>query len=188
MIDLFQYEEFSQNMKPLGQLSEDTKNNTELIFSDLPAVSFDDVKTQYTAALHCSDENACSVDALMQNGDRVLMIEFKNGEVNSGEIKRKIWDSLLIFCDITKKQVSDTRAESDFFLVYNKSNNELNHQEKKKISKSEERDWINNHVFRIAGQEFIRYDLSRFQGLYFREVHTYTAEEFTTYLQTHFSA
>ena len=188
MIDLSRYGDFSRNMKPLRKISEDTKNNTELISSDLPAVSFDDVKTQYTAALSCSDENAYSVDALMQNGDRVLMIEFKNEEVKSGEIKRKIWDSLLIFCDITKKQVSDTRAETDFFLVYNKNKNELNHQEKKMISESENRDWLNSHVFRIAGQEIIRFDLSRFQGLYFREVHTYTTEQFEDYLTKHFPA
>lgn len=187
MIDLSAFELFQQNIKPLGETSKDTANGQYLISSNIQAISFDDVKTKYTASLHISDEKACSVDALIQCGETTLMVEFKNGKVSSSEIKNKIWDSLLIFSDITGKLVSDTRLEMDFFLVYNKERNPLNHQEQKMIAESEARDALVNSILRVAGKELIRFQLDNFE-LYFRKVHTYTAEQFEDYLTKHFPA
>lgn len=156
--------------------------------SDIQVLNFDTVKTAYTNSLGLSEGAACSVDALLfkeQNSTdegssdkSVFFIEFKNGKIES-QIKRnianKVRDSLLIYNDIKKLSVEDMRKQAVFILVYNAAKNP-----------DSSRSSIAQSVMGRANQELIRFNLDRFKGLYFKEVHTYTENQFQSFLQRTF--
>ena len=87
-------------------------------------------------------------------------------------VKDKIRDSLLILFDLTKENISYSRKNIIFILVYNQSKNPLDSRQK-----------INQHFSSKAGAEVIRFDLEKYQTLFFKEVHTYTEEEFEKYIE-----
>lgn len=92
---------------------------------------------------------------------------------------------MLIFCDIINKDISFTRNNIVFILVYNGEKNPLPNQIKKQVSdESSSRVEIGRHIAQKAKKEFILFDLERFQTLYFKKVHTYTTEQFEEYLKT----
>ena len=124
MIDWKNYKIFSDNLSNLKEISKDDsdKENIDYMTDSLKeAVNFDAVKTEYTNGLNLSEENATSVDGIFEMSNHLIFIEFKNGNMKNQKrsVKDKIRDSLLIFCDITGKQVKDTREWLEFILVYN---------------------------------------------------------------------
>ena len=185
MLDFDKYPIFCQNRGRLRELSRDGSGAEDgyVTESGIEAVDFDGVKRAYTRELGLSDESAASVDALIFHGGRVVFIEFKNGKVVNRDIKSKIRDSLLIFCDIVSKSISDTRREADFVLVYNFDKNPLPNQlTGGMVQESPSREEIAKYFLKKGGSELIRFDLEKYKSLYFREIHTYTKEEFEGYL------
>lgn len=183
MIDLRSFEIFCNTQETLRNISKDnsdSENIQYMVNSTQEAVNFDLVKRKYTNRLGHSEEDAASVDALTQLKDGALsFIEFKNGKVSSREIKHKIRDSLLIFFDIVKRNADFSRNYMDFVLVYNSQKNPPPNQLKKgKLQEAPSRITIGNYFLNKADKELILFDLERYQGLYFRRVHTYTAEKF----------
>ena len=144
--------------------------------SQMQVIYFDEVKGKYVRALDVS-ETPCSVDALhIQNGIAVF-IEFKNGKMTTEKIYNihyKIYDSLLIFGDIMKQNVSSFRKNLDFILVYNEAKNPDDPNSRQKSSKAE----IADRISQKGKTRHIRFNLERFQNLYFRNVYTYTEREF----------
>ena len=112
-------------------LKEDSIDNSEpghicyMTESERETINFDGVKTEYLNQRGLSEENAKSVDSLLEKDGILYMIEFKNGNMKSekSRVKIKIRDSLLIFCDIVKENISFTRENMDFILVYNEEKN-----------------------------------------------------------------
>ena len=49
------------------------------------------------------------------------------------------------------------------------------------VQESDSREAIAKHFLGKAKEELIRFDLERFKTLYFRNVHTYSKEEFKAY-------
>ena len=183
MIDLRSFEIFCNTQETLRNISKDnsdSENIQYMVNSTQEAVNFDLVKRKYTNRLGHSEEDAASVDAITQLKDGALsFIEFKNGKVSSREIKHKIRDSLLIFFDIVKRNADFSRNYMDFVLVYNSQKNPPPNQLKKgKLQEAPSRITIGNYFLNKADKELILFDLERYQGLYFRRVHTYTAEKF----------
>ena len=177
MSKLIDIDIFRNNIISLKEASYDDKNNCYMTSSNIEVIDFDKVKREYLNNLGLSEECAKSVDAIIDyNGiidykGNVILIEFKNGKMKNEKkaVKEKIKDSLLIFGDIIGKTISSIRNDTKFILVYNESKNS-----KIEISKS---------VFNRAGEEIIRFDLEKFKGLYFQEIHTYTEEEFEKYIK-----
>ena len=99
--------------------------------------NFDLVKQKYLNNLGHSENDAQSVDALTQTEKAIVFIEFKNGRVHNSDVKTKIRDSLLIYCDITKSTISTTRADSVLVLVYNLESNPIPNQ----LTKGEPPTW-----------------------------------------------
>ena len=99
------YNIFVNNIKPLQILSRDDSNTNNIHYmvdSQISAIDFDKVKEIYAKGLGIS-QTPTSIDAILPLEERFIFIEFKNGKINSEEkrnIKSKIKDSLLIFCDI----------------------------------------------------------------------------------------
>lgn len=187
MIKLDDYDIFRENKKSLRELSKDDSDPNDVQYmTDVPmdAVDFDKVKRIYANRLGLSEECAASADALMSAKNRVLLIEFKNGKVNNRNVKDKVRDSVLLFCDITEKHIADTRENVEFVLVYNPGRNPMPNQViKARTQESASRDAIGKHFMLKANQEYIRFDLERYKRLYFKDVHTYSVEEFEGYLE-----
>lgn len=190
MINIEDYIIFKNNIKTLKELSADDSDPHNIQYmteSSISAVNFDSVKTKYANDLDLSEETMTSVDALVCTQDNMAFIEFKNGSMKKEKrkVKDKIRDSLLLFCDVTKKNISETRQKLDFVLVYNLEKNPLPNQLTKAMTQeSASRIKIGNYFSHKGGQEFVLFDLKRFEKLYFRKVHTYAQEEFEQYLCT----
>lgn len=164
---------YKNHITTLQNTSKDTANNDSMTDSKISVYNFDNIKRNY-AKKRCRNKNAVtSVDAIYKcttNGD-FIFIEFKNGRINDNmadEVADKIKDSLLIFCDITKCSISETRKHMDFILVYN--------QDKESYSRKQ----ISSHISNKAGETFIDFGLKKYKNIYFKEVYTYSKEIFNT--------
>lgn len=171
------YPIFRSHMDTLKEMSKDTSTEPAqyMTESTTEAVNFDKVKQAYVNRLGLSEEAAKSCDTLAFLSGGPTFIEFKNGKVSPGEIKNKIRDSLLIYGGITGQSITETRQIMEFVLVYNPEKN---------IDKSHQasRETIAELVTNKAKVELRRFDLEHYRTLYFRDVHTYTPEEFENYL------
>ena len=192
MIKIDDYDILCDNKMTLKELSKDDSDNENIEYvtdSMLVATNFDLVKRLYTNSLGLSEEVVSSADALVETNDSIALIEFKNGTVVNREIKDKARDSLLILCDIIEKEISYTRKYLDFVLVYNESKNPLPNQYTKGVVRdSSSRLNISKYFLQKGKEEIVLYDLNRYKGIYFREIHTYTQEEFEEYLKNNFAS
>lgn len=119
--------------------SKDTKNDEFMTESELQVINFDKVKSAYTADLGLQDSKAHSVDAFVRGKDgSFYLIEFKNGDISrkQNEIHLKIRDSLLLICDICKKEISNTREDITFVFVYNEEKANITMQDRIAIAKA----------------------------------------------------
>ena len=177
------------NLSSLKEISKDDSDKSNIQYmtkSLLEVINFDEVKKKYINSLGLSEDNASSVDGILEIGDRVDFIEFKNGKMKNEKrnVKDKIRDSLLMFCDITEKQICDTREQVEFILVYNQEKNPVHGRVvSEEIQESYSRIEIAKYFSKKAKKEFIRFDLEKFKKLYFRDVHTYSEEEFKDYIE-----
>ena len=169
------YPIFSDHRDTLKEMSKDTSQGQSQYMTERmeEAVNFDLVKRAYTNNLGLSEETASSCDSLAFLSAGPIFIEFKNGKVKTADVKTKIRDSLLIYGGITGQTIADTRMQMEFVLVYNGQKN---------LDKSQSKAAIIAHLANRANTEYIRFDLERFQTLYFKAVHTYTPEEFEKFL------
>lgn len=185
MIDVYAYDILTNNRATLKELSKDTSGDKVVYMteSSIDAIDFDHVKTEYTNRLKLSEESASSVDALACIGSNCVFVEFKNGNMQSEKrkVKNKVRDSLLVLCDIIKRDISFTRENMSFILVYNKEKNTHPHNTNSRCA-------ISEHIMKQANIEEIRFGLDIFQTLYFKEVHTYNEDEFEAYLSRNIAA
>lgn len=97
--------------------------------SQLEVVNFDHFKGWYLSVLHKAgyptDYELKSVDALyMSNTDTLIFIEFKSGNVNEGDIRRKVSDSVMIYLDYRNEKLSTFRTKAEFILVCSEDSRE----------------------------------------------------------------
>lgn len=152
--------------------------------SQIEVVDFDKVKEEYAGNLHLSIRPT-SNDALhIAAGSNDTFIEFKNGslwqEKKRAEVRSKIYNSVLMLTDIIGENISYTRKHLNYILVYNETKNpdEENINEKTEVQDSQAREEISKSVFKLAKERKIRFGLDKFKGYCFKEVATYTKEEF----------
>lgn len=157
---------FAENQFTLQKASEDTSKTPPvcMVSSKRNAVDFDTVKTRYTSCLRLRNHSAASIDAMYEYEDAIVFVEFKNGNKSvNRNINDKLRDSLLIYCDITKSTISDTRTDVIFVLVLN----DQKIKEKTKI-----------HMNVAQRSENTQYDFVKYKGIYFSDVCIITADEF----------
>lgn len=172
---------FKNNLTTFKEASRDNDNgiNRYMTESKTKVINFDKVKEKYIKGMGLS-EPPCSVDALHIKGQVYNLIEFKNGKMKGPtkfNVQNKIYDSLLIFNDITHSDISFCREHVNFILVYNESKNPNEAQE------NSSRVSIGKYFSGKAGRHFIRFDLEKFQKIYFKGVYTYTENEFEEFLE-----
>ena len=121
---LKRYAEFSDPLvhKSLKETSKDSSKSPEefMTANKISVIDFDQVKNKYLKERSLYEDNAKSVDALyMLNNEVLCFTEFKNGDFKASEIIEKSLSSVLMFCDITSKDLSYMRENAVFVLVYN---------------------------------------------------------------------
>lgn len=169
---------------PIADTSYDSTNGVSMSYSTLPVYNFDSVKEVHTRSWGLS-KHPKSADALHFDEDgSAAFIEFKNCAIRTGkriEVRRKMYDSLLILEDIAPKGLEFSHKHCDFILVYNAQKNSTPDEDvnpAQRISPSSHRVDIAENLLAKAGEEFIRFGLEDFQDYCYRAVHTYSEEEF----------
>lgn len=188
------------NKKTLKQLSYDEANQEYLTDSEIMAVDFDQVKRCYTSNLGVRDRCAHSVDALLYKDDGTLyFVEFKNQKISKGkdakDLRMKSIESLVIVSDILDQKISNLCKNIDFILVYSAEKNSMakENAEKEKEKEQEELNrkqqkaltdkyYIVNRVMKKANEELVCFGLETLKKVFFKNVHTFTEEEFQAYL------
>lgn len=196
MIDLNTFQIFADHLSNLKETSIDKRDGTPqyMTLSTRDAVNFDDVKEEYVKQLGVS-EIPKSNDALFDDGKGFLVfVEFKNGFMDHPKqfaVRKKVYDSALIFTDITSKGISYMRNHMKYILVYNETANQgnnsdkdLKEKQKTAVQQSPAFDAFAKNVGRYANEEYVCFGLKIFQNYCFKEVHTYTEAEFDAYLST----
>lgn len=120
-LDLYNIDIFKKNKKTLKETSKD--DNVDVVDLLDNAIYFDGVKNEYNSHLNLK-QCPKSIDAVLEldNYKNIIFVEFKNGNIDSNElyeICKKIYDTLLIFSDITKKTIDFMRENIEFILVCN---------------------------------------------------------------------
>lgn len=197
MINLRNYEQL-QKWTTLKETSKNSPNKATVIYmveSDLEVIDFDEVKNCYIRELGVKvGETPKSNDALFELNGELYFVEFKDGNMQKAihDVRRKIYDSLLIFCDIIKENISFTRQHMNYILVYNqekiqKSDDEKQNEDKggvKQLDKSELNATPSHENFIENMMELADIDLDifglekQFKNLYFKKVFTYNKERF----------
>ena len=196
MIDLKSYEklQYFTTLKEASMNDADKRHIMYMVDSEAEVIDFDKVKENYISQLHVLDTPK-SNDALLEFDGKLYFIEFKDGNMRDAifEVKRKIYESLLVFCDITGENISFTRENMNYILVYNKENSrkyieklvekrEKNSSSlsKKEINESQSYDQFLGIMGSLSKINVDIFGLKKqFQKMYFKEVYTYDKEEFT---------
>ena len=184
MIDLESFKILKRNKSTLKETSKRKNDGLDLFMteSNLEVVDFDAVKLDYTGEI-ASPYTPTSSDALFidDNGE-CFLIEFKDGFIDnkvSYEIWLKMLDSLLILTDILENTVSFTRKKLNFILVYNEGKNPLPEGVNEGMQVSASRVTIAEYfIEKKSKKRFIRFNLERFDELYFVNVFTYNQSIF----------
>jgi len=179
---------FRKNLSSFKETSKDTDSGCVeyMTQSDIEVINFDGVKNEYVKDLHLT-YTPCSNDALYITAGEIYFVEFKNGIMKKDKIfnvYNKIYDSLLIFNDIIGANISFCRKNVNFVLVYNECKNPC---PKDDISKSipqgqdSSKARIGKYFTAKANKSYTRFDLGRFEKLYFKKVFTFTESEFENF-------
>lgn len=191
MIKISQHLLFNTNQSTLRSTSEDNSTGSECFMtqSDITVVSFDNVKKEYVRNLGLTEIPKSNDALVIDSDDKATFIEFKNGCINRNDVydlRKKIYDSLLIFSDITGFGISKMRTNMDYILVYNEEKNPDACDNNKvdpsaNIQHSVSRTAIGKQVFKRAKDHFVQFGLGVFEKYCFSNVYTYTVREFEQY-------
>lgn len=181
---------FKNQKSTLKAVSYDDKNDTFMVDLDTEAIDFDKVKEEYIKNLKLSNTPSSNDGLVLEDSGRIFFVEFKNGNLQQEVFKlgKKIYDSVLIFTDLTGNSIGEMRKSVEYVLVYNEKANVRfisNAQTKAKEHSNEENAKITlaNDLLKLGGEEFILCDLDKFQNYCFKAVHTYTVSQFEEYLE-----
>ncbi len=187
--DLEKIKSLTDRKTTLKATSYDKNNDVYMVESQQPAVDFDKVKEDYIKNLKLSVTPKSNDALLWENNGRIFFVEFKNGDLRTERfsLSKKIYDSVLIFTDLTNSSISDMRNSVEYVLVYNFNVNtkfiqKSREDAEKTRSEDEEKIILGTELMKLGEEEFILCDLEKFQNYCFKSVHTYTVSQFQEYL------
>ena len=180
------------NTSTLEQTSEDDNNGEHMTKSQLKVINFDSVGgKKYTKNNNLSIQLKTNDVLFLHNDERYTFIEFKNGKLlnksNRIDIKKlkdielKILNSMFVLGDIEGKSLNTLKEITNYILVYNEEKNSPN--EKNSISEIGNY-FVNQGSSLSVGEntldkdEIICFGLEKFKDYCFKNVHTYSKEEF----------
>ena len=146
----------------LKKISVDESKNPNVYLSECKTkvIDFDEVKKVYLKNRGMLEGDSMSVDALyMLPSGLLCMVEFKNGDFSSADIIEKAMSSVLIFNDITEKNIKFTRDNMIFVLVYNSEVKRPNPRQKAACGKA-----------KLAKRKYSIFGLEHLNGFCFNDV------------------
>ena len=180
------------NTSTLNQTSKDDNNEEYMTESQIKVINFDSVGgDKYTRNNNLSIQLKTNDVVFLHNDERYTFIEFKNGKLldksNRIDIKKlkdielKILNSMFVLGDIEGKSLNTLKEITNYILVYNEEKNSPN----EKNSISEIGNYFVNQGSNLSivestfeKDEIICFGLEKFKGYCFKNVHTYSKEEF----------
>ena len=158
---------FEDYLTTLKETSKDEDNADYMTESTYPAINFDCFKNDYDSNKFCGFR---SNDALLippNCTNKFVFVEFKNGRIDNKtsmtEIVEKIYESLFVFNEVKKENISFDRFHVVYVLVFNEMKNSQYA--------------IENHSAKLAGKKYIIPQLNRYKIL-FSDFFTMTKSEF----------
>ena len=191
MIDISTYPILSNHMTTLKNTSIDKRDDRTVVYmteSTIQAVNFDKVKEEYVKSLKLSEVPKSNDALIADKNNKLIFIEFKNGYMDKAKqfaVRKKIYDSVLIFADIVSTRISDMRTYIEYILVYNGDVNDNNPdiiEKKAHIQPSASFNSFAKSVSSLAKEEYVLFGVKLFENYCFKKVHTYTEKEFEQYL------
>lgn len=178
MTDFSKFEILEENKSTLQETScyGLSPNKQYMTNSSLVAINFDNVKKDYIESLHLS-ETPKSNDALYLKKDgNLLFVEFKSGTINKSimhDLRRKIYDSVLILGDILDQGISCMRENLDYILVHNEG----------AFGGPTSYNILVENINKNANVELVYGGLNAFKGYCFRTVATQPISDFEEFLK-----
>ena len=181
----------SYNTSTLKQTSKDDNNEEYMTESTIRVINFDSVGGDKYSKNNKLNIQLKTNDVLfLHNDKKYTFIEFKNGKLldktNKIDIKKlkdielKILNSLFVLGDIEEKSLSSLKEITDYILVYNEEKNTPN--ERNSISEIGNyfinQGNISSEKTKTEREEIICFGLEKFKGYCFKNIHTYSKEEF----------
>lgn len=179
------------NTSTLKQTSKDDNNEEYMTESTIKVINFDSVGgDKYSKNNRLNIQLKTNDVLFLHNNKKYTFIEFKNGKLldktNKIDIKKlkdielKILNSLFVLGDIEEKSLSSLKEITDYVLVYNEGKNTPN--ERNSISEIGNyfinQGNISSEKTKTEKEEIICFGLEKFKGYCFKNVHTYSKEEF----------
>ena len=179
------------NTSTLKQTSKDDNNEEYMTESTIRVINFDSVGGDKYSKNNKLNIQLKTNDVLfLHNDKKYTFIEFKNGKLldktNKIDIKKlkdielKILNSLFVLGDIEEKSLSSSKEITHYILVYNEENNTPN--ERNSISEIGNyfinQGNISSEKTKTEREEIICFGLEKFKGYCFKNIHTYSKEEF----------
>ena len=168
----------------LKATSKDKEHNEYMVNITDMVVSFDNYMDKYVDginSIHGCKPKSC--DALLElDGNRYVLVEFKNGRVDKDDVRSKMSASCLCLLDTLDKKVDYARTNIDFILVYNGEKNSCKTPTKKlqknEVQTSTSFDLLRGSVLHSAALPVVMPGFECYEMLWFRKVRTYSAEIF----------
>ena len=179
------------NTSTLKQTSKDDNNEEYMTESTIRVINFDSVGGDKYSKNNKLNIQLKTNDVLfLHNDKKYTIIEIKNGKLldktNKIDIKKlkdielKILNSLFVLGDIEEKSLSSLKEITDYILVYNEEKNTPN--ERNSISEIGNyfinQGNISSEKTKTEREEIICFGLEKFKGYCFKNIHTYSKEEF----------
>lgn len=179
------------NTSTLKQTSKDDNNEEYMTESTIRVINFDSIGGDKYSKNNKLNIQLKTNDVLfLYNDKKYTFIEFKNGKLvdktNKIDIKKlknielKILNSLFVLGDIEEKSLSSLKEITDYILVYNEEKNTPN--ERNSISEIGNyfinQGNISSEKTKTEREEIICFGLEKFKDYCFKNVHTYSKEEF----------
>ena len=179
------------NTSTLKQTSKDDNNEEYMTESTIKVINFDSVGgDKYSKNNRLNIQLKTNDVLFLHDNKKYTFIEFKNGKLldktNKIDIKKlkdielKILNSLFVLGDIEEKSLSSLKEITDYVLVYNEEKNTPN--ERNSISEIGNyfinQGNISSEKTKTEKEEIICFGLEKFKGYCFKNIHTYSKEEF----------
>lgn len=156
----------------LKKASLDDTNHQEMCKSQLKVVDFDKIPKEYARGKGWRGVPKSNDALYISPEGKWYFIEFKNGSISSGDIYRKLYDSLIMLLEL--KILPDfeyIRRYIQYILVYNSEKQE-------KIPPSEGRDETYGYFLNRAKTEKKLFGIEKLEQYLFFETHTYSKADF----------
>ena len=137
------------------------------------AVNFDKVKEEYISNLSLVEVPKSNDALFLSRDNKLIFVEFKNGFMDGKkkfDVRKKIYDSIIILTDILDVGISHLRDQMEYVLVYNESvnQNEKEVLEKKSyIQSSEAYDRLAKGFLGMAQKEYVCFGVNIFKNYCF---------------------